>query len=126
MELTAENVQKVFLDCVLKPEEMHYAFVIAEGVQTDAKFSRLKLFEYQNQISEMLKFLPDNFRRFSGGGWTFLNMCQHKDGHNWTDLHKTVDKLLVLGLALDLISYTMPRDMWSSLPGSMPYVSINI
>jgi len=73
----------------------------------------------------MLNDLPDNFKNDFGGGWSFLNMCEDKNGVQWTDFHATVDELVCLGLSIDKMSYLMSRDMWNVLPGGMPYLVIN-
>jgi hypothetical protein len=57
----------------------------------------------------------------SGGGWSFLNACVTKDGVQWTDLHRTVEALVVLGIAAGKVAWMLPRKIWSALPGGMPY-----
>jgi hypothetical protein len=73
----------------------------------------------------MLSDLPDEFQASGGGGWSFLNACMTKTGEQWTGMHPTMDKLFMLGIAAGKARWLMPRDMWSVLPGGMPYVSVN-
>ena len=35
-----------------------------------------------------------------------------------------MQELLLLGLAIEKIEYLLPREMWSILPGGMPYIKI--
>jgi len=72
----------------------------------------------------MLKCLPDTFMSKSGGGMSFLNMCNDKDDSQWTDMHQNVDELVCLGKAINVVKFLMPREMCSVLPGGMPYIVI--
>jgi hypothetical protein len=36
-----------------------------------------------------------------------------------------MEALFVLGIALNLAKYSAPREVWSSLPGRMPYITID-
>jgi hypothetical protein len=73
----------------------------------------------------MLLELPDTFMKTKGGGWSFLNACMNKNGEQWTAFHPKVQELFCLGLALDICSYTLPREMWKVLPGGMPYLVVD-
>ena len=42
----------------------------------------------------------------------------------WTGFHQTMDELVCLGLAIEKLSYLMPREYWKILPGGMPYLVI--
>jgi hypothetical protein len=48
-------------------------------------------------------------------------MCNDRDDIQWTGMHTTMDQLVCLGVALDLVEIT-PRDMNAFLPGGVPYV----
>jgi len=56
---------------------------------------------------------------------SFLNMCIDKNGNQWADLHRTMDELVALGIATGKLSFLIPREMWSILPGGMPYLIVN-
>lgn len=51
-------------------------------------------------------------------------MCLNKDNIQWTGSHQTMQELLLLGLAIEKIEYLLPKEMWSILPGGMPYIKI--
>jgi len=122
MNLTAENVHDIFKKCLSNDS---VDIKIVDGVLTKASFCIKKLEENKSNISDMLNDLPDSFKKGTGDGWSFLNMCEDNKGSQWTDFHVTVDELVCLGIAVDKMSYLMPREMWNVLPGGMPYLVIN-
>lgn len=125
MELNAKTVNDTFLECLLKEGESTENSKIGEGVMIKAKFNPERLKKNESLIEEMLAELPNEFQKSGGGGWSFLNMCEDKNGNQWADLHQTMDELLALGIAIGKISFLMPREMWNVLPGGMPYLVIN-
>lgn len=67
------------------------------------------------------EIVPDAFLQ-GRGGWSFLKLCIDRNGELWTGLHLVMEQLLVMGIALDLAGYCLPRDLWQAFPGGMPYV----
>lgn len=124
MELTADNVHKVFMKCLFNEEEPKENYKVGEGVRLKVGFHPERLKQAEQSITEMLDCLPPEFRKDSGGGWSFLNMCMDKNGVQWADLHQTMDELVALGIASGKLAFTFPREMWSILTGGMPYVVI--
>lgn len=125
MKLTAEKVRETFMKCLFKDDEPTENHKIGEGVRTKVGFHPERLKEAEPIISELLDELPAEFKKNGGGGWSFLNLCQDKHGNQWSDSHKNVDELVALGNAIGKLTYLMPREMWSALPGGMPYLVIN-
>lgn len=126
MELTAKNVNDVFMKCLFEDGEPTEGFVEAFGVITRVGFHPGRLEENRENIRSMLDSLPKEFKIREGGGMSFLNACNDKDGNQWTDLHKTIDELLCLGLATKLAKYVLPdREKWKIFPGGMPYFTVN-
>lgn len=123
MKLTAENVENTFKACLAENEESDG--IIIDGVAIRAKFNQTLLAEHKQAIADMLKQLPNEFQADGGGGWSFLNMCVDANGNQWTDFHRTMDMLVTLGVATDMVQFLMPREMWKMLPGGMPYIAIN-
>ena len=72
----------------------------------------------------MLKELPIEFQKSGGGGMSFLNMCNNKEGNQWVDMHKTMDELVSLGNSIGKLSFLIPREFWSSFPGGVPYLVV--
>lgn len=124
MELSSENIEKVIRVCLYRNGEEILNPVLSHGVIMKIGFHPDRIKQNTDNILSMLKCLPDDFMVSKGGGTSFLNACQNRDGVQWADLHDTVDKLVVLGLACKKLSFTMPREMWHILPGTMPYLTV--
>lgn len=123
MKLTSQNVDTVFMDCLFEDGEDTSNPAIAEGVINKFGFHKDRLESHKEEIKEMLQCLPDEFHREKGGGWTFLNACMDRDDIQWGE-HQSIEKLLVLGIATGQAKIQMPREMWSILPGGMPYFQV--
>lgn len=124
MELTAENVEQLYEDCrrPLEIEESPMDLMLeVEGIVHMSVFNKKALEEKRSDIESMLSQLPEGFHEATGGGWSFLNACNRADGVQWTGLHLTMEKLMTMGIGLGVVSYVLPREMWPSLPGGMPY-----
>lgn len=132
MELTAERVNKLFHKCLFDASEIGAdgepkpPAVTVEGITLTARLHKGRLEENKEEIAKLCDELPDAFRRDKGGGMSFLNMCQDKNGAQWTDLHKTMQELALLGMATGKMKALAPRDMWNMLPGGMPYFVVNV
>jgi len=126
MNLTAHNSHETFMKCLFKDGEPTDGYKEAHGVMMRVGFHPGRLEENKENIYSMLAGLPNEFKKSGGGGWTFLNACQDKNGVQWADLHSTIDELLCLGLAIDAVKFQLPREMWSVLPGGVPYFSVEI
>ena len=120
MQLTHQNVEEVFKDCLADNKEY-----TMKGVLIEAAFNRDKIAEHEQNIMQMLMQLPKEFHRPGGCGWSFVNMCIDKNGNQWTDYHRTQDKLVCLGRAIGAVEFVLQRDLWKIFPGGMPYIVIN-
>ncbi len=123
MKLTSDNVRKIFKDCLFKDEENKDNYIIGEGVNLKAGFHPERLEKNKENIISMLNELPDSFKKSKGGGMSFLNMCEDKNGYQWGE-HENMDQLVVLGNSINKITFLMPKKMWSVFPGGMPYLSV--
>ena len=123
MKLTAQNVHDIFMLCLFKDGENTDNHIIGEGVMMKVGFHPERLKAAEPQIAEMLNDLPDSFKATGGGGMSFLNMCVDKNDNQWGE-HENIDQLICLGIATGKLQYLMPRDKWSLLPGSMPYLVV--
>lgn len=127
MTLTKNHVNEVFLHCLYSQDELPAdgsppsGAVLVEGIVRKFGLHPERLDEKRCEIREMLLELPTEFSE--GGGWSFLKMCVDKNGHQWGE-HPDMEELLVLGIATKQAAYCMPRDMWSLLPGGVPYVAV--
>jgi hypothetical protein len=41
-------------------------------------------------------------------------------GYQWGE-HASMESLICLGIAAGFVRYCLPRDLWTSLPGGLPY-----
>lgn len=117
----AKKVEALMLDCLNGSEE---GAVRVDGVVRNFGFSPTKIEKHKEEIRALLDEMPPQFHMSSGGGWTFLNLCNDKNGRQWGE-HSDMEALVALGMAAGMASYLMPRDMWSVLPGGVPYVGFN-
>lgn len=137
--LTAENVERVYVDCLYSDDEtagwdgtvegLPEGTIITDGLLNQTGFHGGRIAENRKVIEDMLSQLPIAFRPTSqggGGGWSFLNACDREDGVQWTDFHRTMDWLFQLGMAVGAVKYALPRSMWSALPGGMPYLVVEV
>lgn len=124
--LSAENVEVIFTECLAHGDADHPTISV-EGIMHTAHFAIEKLRVRKADIGGMLAQLPLPFQppeRGGGGGWSFLNACMDRDDNQWTGLHSTMEMLFMLGLATGQAAYCLPREMWSALPGQMPYLMV--
>lgn len=119
--LTAEKVVAVFNDCMFKDGEDTTNHVNAEGITCTVGFNPQRLESHRKDIEAMLAGLPDDFKVSGGGGMSFLNACFDRNGNQWTGMHQTMEQLFQLGIAIGKVKPCLPREMWSALPGGMPY-----
>ena len=129
--IDAERLGEILRDCLVnedtrQPED---DIVMTEGVMHVYAFVPEKLAEHRLEVAAMLVELPMQFRPASmggEGGWSFLNACTDRRGEQWTGEHLAVEGLLCLGIAMNLAAWLLPKEMWSALPGGMPYVRVTV
>lgn len=125
MELNAENVEIVFLACLYKDGEDTSSAKIVQGVMMKVGFDPQKLEKCKADIQDLLSQCHPNFMADSKAqGWSFLNFCQDKNDNQWTGFHAACDNLICLGMAIDKVKFLLPREVWSALPGGVPYLQI--
>lgn len=129
MRLNAERVDAIFRDCLFKDNEIIDEKTITDPVVVTGIVNRFgfhpeRIEKHKMEIGRLLNELPSEFHKDKGGGWSFLNACNDKDGHQWTGLHKHMEQLFCLGIGTKQAEYLLPQDMWSSLPGCMPYIQV--
>lgn len=119
--LSSERVETIFKDCLFRDGEDTSEHIVAEGIIRNVGFHPGRIKEHHQEIHDLLAELPDTFR---DSGWSFLNACMDKHGNQWADLHRTMEQLVQLGIAIEEVEYCVPRDAWSLLPGGMPYFKV--
>ncbi len=99
--------------------------ITVEGITCSMVFNTTKIEAHKNEIRKQLSTLPTEFYKDEGGGWSFLNACLDNEGNQWGE-HLDMHNLFCLGIAAGLASWLLPRDMWKSFPGGMPYVVVDL
>jgi hypothetical protein len=120
MKLSAKNVERVFNLCIERETKRNDELIV-HGIVNDFPFNKKMLSEYADDIIGFLNELPKEFHENDGGGWSFLNACNDKNGNQWTGSHAVMEKLFVLGIGIDKVKLLLPREVWGSLPGGVPY-----
>lgn len=126
MKLTADTVNKIFMDCLFKDEEVDGEIpehIKAEGIMLKVGFHPERLEGHRDEVIALLDELPDTFKASVGGGMSFLNACEDKHGSHWGE-HEHMDKLFMLGMGIKKAKCLMPKEMWKALPGGMPYYAV--
>lgn len=121
IQLDPELVESIFFDCLYEEGEDTSDHIRAEGIMTNVGFKPSKIESHRQEIHDLLSELNDNFKASGGGGWSFLQACLDKHDRLWTGMHPTMEKLVQLGIAIGEVEYLMPRELWSAMPGGMPY-----
>ena len=122
-KLDASRVNEIFRLCLSKDSTDPDGLVV-EGVLSETMLNRAKLDEFRGEISGMLDELPDAFKANGGGGWSFLQACMDKHGNHWGE-HPHMDELFQLGMGIGKVQCLLPRNLWKTLPGGMPYYMIH-
>lgn len=133
--ISAKKIEEALKDSLYKKEEVDTggrcisegfaAPVVVEGIVETFCLNSKRLNEKKDQVIKWLSEFEDGFMKGKGGGQSFLNFCQTKDGYQWGE-HNDCQNLLVLAIGLNLMEYCAPKEMWKSLPHGMPYVVINL
>ena len=127
MELTSKNVQDIFFDSLFLDDELKTDIIkqaiYVNGPITNVGFHPERLEKHREEVKDLLSQLPEPFRKSKGGGWSFLMACANSKGELWGE-HRNVEQLVLLGLALKMVDYLAPRELWKFFPGSLPYFVI--
>lgn len=135
MTISADRLEAIMRDSMYRPEEVAGVAegeappgaVVVEGVLAKFGFHPARVESHRAELTAMLAQLPDDFRGDGpGGGGSFLVACVDRDGVQWTGMHRSVEQLFVLGMALGLVRCLVARPQWAILPGGMPYYAVDL
>lgn len=118
----ADMVREAIQHSLFRGGEDTTAPIVGDGIVRQFGFHPGRIEERRAVVVELISRLDPAFLSSGGGGMSFLNLCVDKDGNHWAE-HQTCGELCALATALKLASFPMPRFMWPTLPGSMPYVT---
>lgn len=124
MSIDPERIHEIFNDCLFKDNESHSEYLPAKGLTMSVGFHPERTEKHASEIHELCMNLLAEFQEDIGGGHSFLYMCMDKDG-NYCMEQPTAQELLLLGIATGWMSFLMPREVWSVLPGGVPFVVVN-
>lgn len=116
--LTEDNVGSVYRRCQLRPDERPLRYVVAQCFGLAIPFNEERLDENRQQILDMLNLLPEAFR--TEDGISFFEAHWRNDGAEWTQKQVDVEWLILLGLAIEEVEYTLPRGL-AATPADLPY-----
>ncbi len=125
MQLTAANVEKVFLDCFLKEGYTDETKVIpVNSVTGNFGFDPDKIEKYSEDIHDMIGQLSSNFDE-KNQGYSFIYLPfkgEAPEQWQWGE-QRNGDQLMALGLASGWMKLTLEdKKLWVALPGGVPYV----
>lgn len=123
-QLTAVAVEALLHRAQLKHDEVTPGAVLVDGVVHKFGFHPQRLRDVKPEVDALLRMLPDQFHVGSGGGWSFLNACMDRDGRQWGE-HRDIEALVCLGIGVGSATFVFDREMWSGLPGGMPYFAVH-
>lgn len=131
--IKSDDVHNAFMDClyterelVAMPQTPPPEAVIVKGITKHIGFQPTRLEEKREAVKQWILGLHPNFlstKDGGGGGWTFLNMCNDKNDVQWTDFHQVMEELTLMAMGLEMAEFQLPREVWSSLPGGVPYIA---
>jgi hypothetical protein len=119
--INSDEVHKTFMDCLFKDGEPTDKHVAVDGLTIKVGLHPERLESKREFVQNCIIELPEDFT--TGGGQSFLNLCQDKHGEQWTSFHRVMEEFVIMSIGLKLADYCLPKDMWGSLPGGVPYVS---
>jgi len=117
-KLSIKAVTDLLNACLVPPE--HADGIDVEGIVSTYRFDPEKIKESADEIGALLDQLPETFQFSKGGGWSFLQACVDRNGEQWGE-HPHMEALVCLGIAAGKARWMLPRQMWSAMPGGMPY-----
>ena len=120
--LTSNHVEQAFRSSLAENVE---GAIVIEGIVHKVAFDPGRVAGQRDAVVAMIADLQDEFITTRGGGWSFLNLCMDRHGNQWTGLHLAMEQLCMLAIALELGRWVLPKELWSALPGGMPYVQFD-
>lgn len=127
--ISARALEDVLIDSLWTDTELETkdrsTLPVYYGIVNNYSFNPERVEKHQPQILQWLDALPSEFKKSGGGGMSFLNMCVDKNGTQWGQ-HHNMEMLILLGMAIGKVSYPIPREYWGTLPGSVPYITVDL
>jgi hypothetical protein len=123
-KLTSEAVDTLMKACLVDNFPTMVSSMVVNGLVNNYCFDKTAIIKHSEEIRDLLSQLPDNFQANKGGGWSFLNACESRDGVHWGE-HRNMESLFCLGIAAGEAKWLM-REMADIMPGGVPYVVVGL
>jgi hypothetical protein len=123
--LSDDRVRQVYETC-FRSEHVRFGTTQIEAWLLRHTFNVKKLMQYREDIVRMLCCLPRGFRSDERGGGSVYDASHRDDGTMWTGDMADVEKLIALGIAVQLVEFCAPRANWHRLPSGLPYIRVLI
>lgn len=130
--IDAKRISEILDDCFFTEAEMSIDLggekrdhIAAQGLRCMVALHPGRVAKHKEEVKKILSNLGDEFMIEKGGGTSFLNMCMDKNGNQWGE-HPDMDELVMLGVACGFVSFPIPKDLWMTLPGGMPYIAVDL
>lgn len=125
MNITASNMshltKQAFSECIFQHGNANDDFIIVEGVFGNFIFNCQHLEEHRNLITSLIAELPCNPQIT----FTICDIRTNRQGFTWTNDLVVCDCLVAMAIGLNLMFYSLPKNMWHSLPRGLPYILLN-
>jgi len=127
----AKTLNTLFLDSLYKdnevtPGQTPEGAVLVHGIVNNIGFNPERLNKNKDKILELAKaIVTDPFLKEGGGGMSFLQLCEDRNGLQWGE-HRNMEQLVLLCIGLKKAVYCLPREAWVALPGGMPYIMFDL
>lgn len=122
MDLTPENVQAVFLDSLALDAEGSPSLRV-RGLSNEYVLNVARLGSHRETVRGFLSRVSTLYYADRGGGHSCFFLSRRRDGVDW-GARPDMERLLALGLGLDLIEFCFKRGRWDLFPRGMPYVRL--
>ena len=125
-KISADRVNQLFSECKLRESDfdedgLTCNFYIGEGVQGKSVFSIPRLNEHREELDQYISQV-----RGIDHAPSFKEFFYDVDGNKWTEETVVVDMLVQLGMASNMLFFTMPKQLWPYLPEGIPFIGKQI
>jgi len=124
--LSADRVRELYVRCAVPEHTSDTSHTQVSAWLLRHTFKIERLTQNRESIIRMLLCLPAGYRIDVSGGGSVIEAIRRADGTQWTDDVTDVERLLALGMALELASFCVSREHWDKLPMACPYFRVDI
>ena len=116
------RVRAILLSAFFKERERVKDYVVVHAIYgRDKALHRQRLEASRAEVIQMLSNLPPEF--LMAGGSSFCNMHLDSSYKAWGS-ELAAHELLLLAHGLGLAHYVLPKPLWASMPGGMPFIRL--